>query len=194
MASNRWLSGDVPRGDRYDSRFDALAAQGHDMHGEADLVVSYEPSTVLDAGCGTGRVGRELARRGCQVTGVDVDPAMLEVARRKAPHIDWLEGDLADPALTFGRFFDVVVMAGNVLIFVAPGTEGAVLSNMARQLAVGGRLISGYSLHAEGFSVKEHDMLAARVGLVLEVRWSTWDRAPFGPESSYAVSVHRRND
>jgi hypothetical protein len=29
------------------------------------------------------------------------------------------------------------------------------------------------------------------VGLTLESRWSTWDRQPFGPDSSYAVSVHR---
>ena len=43
---------------------------------------------VLDAGCGTGRVAIELARRGIEVVGVDADPDMLERARRRAPQLD----------------------------------------------------------------------------------------------------------
>jgi SAM-dependent methyltransferase len=162
------------------------------MHGEAALVDSYGPASVLDAGCGTGRVAIELSRRGHRVVGVDADPRMLEVARSKAPQLSWVEGDLADPGLAFDHLFDTVVMAGNVLIFVAPGTEGAVLANMARQLVDGGRLIAGYSLRPGGFSVTAHDDLAGQAGLELEDRWSTWDRQPFTPDSDYAVSVHRR--
>lgn len=71
-------------GDEYQERFDRLAASGADIHGEADLVMSLEPRRVLDAGCGTGRVAIELARRGVAVAGVDVDPGMLETARRRA--------------------------------------------------------------------------------------------------------------
>jgi SAM-dependent methyltransferase len=191
MGTNRWLAGDVPRGAAYDRRFEELAARGVDMHGEAELVDSYDPASVLDAGCGTGRVAIELHRRGRTVTGVDLDPRMLEVARRKAPGISWVEGDLADPSLALDGPFDTVVMAGNVLIFVAPGTEGAVLANMARVLVPGGRLVAGYSLRHDGLSVAVHDELAGQVGLSLESRWSTWDRQPFEPVSSYAVSVHR---
>jgi SAM-dependent methyltransferase len=116
---------------------------------------------------------------------------MLEAARQKAPGLRWIEGDLADAALTIGRRFDVVVMAGNVLIFVSPGTEGSVVANMAAHLAPGGRLIAGYSLAPGGFSVGRHDELAAQSGLTLEERWSTWDRAPFDQRSTYSVSVHR---
>ena len=192
MNTNRWMEGDVPRGALYDRRFDEFAAQGMDMHGEVALVESYRPASVLDAGCGTGRVAIELSRRGYDVVGTDVDPRMLEVARQKAPQLAWVDGDLADPALAFDRRFDVVVMAGNVLIFVAPGTEGAVVANMAAHLASGGRLVSGYSLRPGGFTVAAHDDVAGRAGLVLEDRWSTWDRQPFTPRSDYAVSVHRR--
>lgn len=191
VAANRWLHADVPRGETYDERFEALAASGMDMHGEADLVDSYDPSSVLDAGCGTGRVAIELQRRGRSVTGVDLDPRMLETARRKAPTLEWVHGDLADPTLAFDRRFDVVVLAGNVLIFVTPGTEGAVVSNMARLLAPGGRLIAGYTLRDGGLSVAGHDEAAARAGLSLESRWATWDRRPFDRASTYAVSVHR---
>jgi len=191
MPGNRWMRGDAPRGEEYDRRFEELAARGVDMHGEADLIDSYEPASVLDAGCGTGRVAIELHRRGRTVTGVDLDPRMLEVARRKAPGISWVEGDLADRTLALDGQFDTVVMAGNVLIFVAPGTEGVVVANMARMLAPGGRLIAGYSLRPDGLSVAVLDELAGAVGLSLESRWSTWDRQPFEPASSYAVSVHR---
>jgi SAM-dependent methyltransferase len=186
------MTGDVPRGERYDRRFEELAASGADMHGEATFVASYGPQSVLDAGCGTGRVAIELSRRGLAVVGIDMDPGMLDAARTKAPQLEWVHGDLADPALVIGRSFDVVVMAGNVLIFVAPGTEGAVVSNMAAQLAPAGRLIAGYSLTPGGFSVAQHDELAAQAGLALEDRWSTWDRQPFDRSSTYAVSVHRR--
>jgi SAM-dependent methyltransferase len=191
MEPNRWLAEDVPRGAQYDRRFEELAARGVDMHGEADLVASYGPASVLDAGCGTGRVAIELSRRGHQVTGVDVDPRMLEVARQKQPDLAWVEADLTDPALALERCFDIAVMAGNVLIFVAPGTEGAVVSNLARLLVPGGRLIAGYSLRPGGLSVAVHDRLAEQAGLALEDRWSTWDRRPFTPGSTYAVSVHR---
>jgi SAM-dependent methyltransferase len=188
------MEGDAPRGAQYDRRFEELAARGVDMHGEADLVDSYRPTAILDAGCGTGRVAIELSRRGRDVVGVDMDPSMLEVARQKAPHVPWVEGDLADPRLVFDRTFDVVVLAGNVLIFVAPGTEGAVMSNMAGRLGPGGRLITGYALRSGTLSVAVHDELAQTAGLVLEDRWSTWDRLPFELRSSYAVSVHRRPD
>ena len=187
-----WKQSDVPRGAAYDRRFDDLAASGMDVHGEAALVDSYGPDSVLDAGCGTGRVAIELSRRGHEVLGVDVDPTMLEAARAKAPDLEWVEGDLTDPELELGRTFDIVVMAGNVLIFVPPGTQGQAIANAARWLVPGGRLVAGYSVHPGDFGPTEHDDLAARVGLVLEDRWSTWGRQRFAAPGRYAVSVHRR--
>ena len=63
--------------DEYDARWDRLAAAGEEVHGEADFVMALRPTSVLDAGCGTGRVAIELARRGVEVVGVDADPDML---------------------------------------------------------------------------------------------------------------------
>ncbi len=189
--TDRWHESDVPRGEHYDRRFDNLAAAGVDVHGEAALVDSYRPATVLDAGCGTGRLAIELGRRGRDVVGVDVDAAMLDTARAKAPAVAWLEADLTDPALDFGRTFDVVVMAGNVLIFVPSGTEAQVIANAARWLAPGGRLVAGYSIRPGGLHPDQHDSYAGAAGLELEDRWSTWDRRPWVPGGGYAVSVHR---
>ena len=187
--SSRWQrSGGAPRGDDYDARWKSLEAAGHDPHGEASFVMRYEPSTVLDAGCGTGRVAIELARRGVEAVGVDLDPAMLETARRKGPQLTWVEGDLV--SLDLGRRFDVVVMAGNVMIFVAPGTEGQVVARMADHLAPGGRLIAGFQLD-QTVGLDRYDELARAVGLVPEGRFATWDGDPFVTGGRYAVSVHR---
>lgn len=173
-------------GEGYQERFDRLAAGGADVHGEADLVAAYAPGSVLDAGCGTGRVAIELARRGIEVVGVDVDPSMLATARQRGPGLEWIEADLA--TLDLGRTFDVVVMAGNVLVFTAPGTHAAVVAACARH--VGGVLVAGFELRAGGYDLATYDAHAAAAGLALAERWSTWDREPY-EGGGYAVSVHR---
>jgi SAM-dependent methyltransferase len=175
-------------GDDYQRRFDALAASGAEMHGEVAFVMTYSPATVLDAGCGTGRVAIELDRRGVAVVGSDVDASMLDTARRRADHIEWVESDLTE--LDLGRTFDVVVMAGNVPLFTPPGTQPALVAGVARHVGSGGRLISGFSVD-RGYGAEQFDADAAAAGLELEQRWSTWDGQPFDDTSDYAVSVHR---
>jgi SAM-dependent methyltransferase len=175
-------------GEDYQQRFDRLAASGRDVHGEADLVHRYAPASVLDAGCGTGRVAIELARRGIAVVGVDADASMIATARRRAPELRWIEQSM--PELDLVERFDLVVMAGNVPLFTPPGTEAALAAGCARHLRPGGRLVAGFSL-GRGYEVDEYDAHCAAAGLVLEDRWSTWDRAPFGDDADYAVSVHR---
>lgn len=175
-------------GEQYQQRFDELAASGTDVHGEADLVASYEPANVLDAGCGTGRVAIELARRGIEVIGVDADPSMITTARRRAPELRWIESSLAE--LAIDDRVELVVMAGNVVLFTPAGTEAALVAGCAHHLVPRGRLVSGFSL-GRGYGVDDYDDHCARAGLVLEDRWATWDRAPFDDGSDYAVSVHR---
>lgn len=175
-------------GEDYQRRFDALAESGQDVHGEADLVASYSPATVLDAGCGTGRVGIELARRGVAVVGVDADASMIAAARRRAPELRWIESSLTELAIE--DRVELVVMAGNVPLFTPPGTHSALVAGCARHLLAGGRLVAGFSL-GRGYGIDEYDDHCARAGLELEDRWSTWDRAPFEGGSDYAVSVHR---
>ena len=188
-SQNRWLTSRTRSGDAYDAVYDERAAAGQDVHGEANFVQRESVRSVLDAGCGTGRVGRELARRGLDVTGVDIDAEMLDTARRKAPGVDWRLGDLA--TIELAREFDAIVMAGNVMIFLAPGTEQAVVSNLARHLAAQGVLIAGFQLQPRRLSLDAYDELAANAGLTLVERWSTWDRDSWHERSDYAVSVHR---
>jgi SAM-dependent methyltransferase len=187
---NRWLRTRGVSGDDYDATYERRAAAGEHVHGEADFVQRFAPKSVLDAGCGTGRVGRELARRGIDVAGVDIDPEMLATARRKGAGAEWVLGDLAEVEL--GRTFEAIVMAGNVMIFLAPGTEGAVVANMARHLEPGGVLIAGFQLQPGRLTLDRYDEVASAAGLELAERWSTWECGVWEPGGGYAVSVHRR--
>ena len=191
---SRWSSrDDVRRGADYDSRWAAMEAAGESIHGEADLVSelleSYgcgSEASVLDAGCGTGRVAIELDRRGISVVGVDLDPDMLVEAKSKAPGLCWFQGDLC--VLDLSRQFDLIVMAGNVMIFVEPGTEATVLTNMARHLEPGGLVLAGFQLGR--LSLEDYDRHAAATGLRLLRRWATWGQDQYR-DGNYAVSLHR---
>ncbi|WP_028931022.1 class I SAM-dependent methyltransferase [Pseudonocardia asaccharolytica] len=174
--------------DSYDERWSRMAAAGQNPHGEADLVASYEPSAVLDGGCGTGRVAVELARRGMDVVGVDPDPDMIAAARAKAPSLRWLTLGLED--LELAARFDVVVLAGNVVPYVAPTDRAAAVAACARHLGPGGRLVAGFSLQGGWPTLADYDGWCAASGLSPEDRWSTWSRDAY-TGGSYAVSVHR---
>jgi SAM-dependent methyltransferase len=192
---SRWQDTGAPRGEEYDARWRKLAAAGQSIHGEADLIESLLRETggdrVLDAGCGTGRVATELAARGFSVVGIDLDEDMLAAARAKAPGLDWIRADLADATAHLSSEFDVVAMAGNVMIFVEAGTEGRVLKELSSLLAPSALLVSGFSLQPAGLSLSEYDRLAEAAGLEAVHRWATWDQQPYDG-GSYAVSVHRR--
>lgn len=187
---SRWsVAPGVQRGADYDERWAHLAAAGHSIHGEADFICGFEPTTVLDAGCGTGRVAIELAARGIDVVGVDLDPPMLGQARHKAPHLEWVEADLCH--IDLGRTFDVVAMPGNVMIFVCPGTESSVVANMARHVRAGGVLVAGFQL-GRGYDLDRYDADCVAAGLRLSARYATWDHDPWTGTGDYAVSVHQR--
>ena len=66
---------------------------------------------LLDAGCGTGALAVEAARRGAEVVAVDVAAGLIDIARTRAPaglRIDWRAGDMLSAEL--GRFDHVVAM------------------------------------------------------------------------------------
>jgi SAM-dependent methyltransferase len=176
-------------GEEYQARFDALAERGADVHGEASLILSLNPASVLDAGCGTGRVAIELAHHGVDVVGVDVDSSMIAEARRRGPELRWEEADLVTLAL--GRQFDVVVLAGNVPLFCPPMARPALVQSCAGHVIAGGAMVAGFQLN-RGYHLEDYDSACQTVGLTLAERWSTWSGGPFRQGDQYAVSIHRR--
>lgn len=200
----RWqeLTGGATGAD-YAARFAARAASGEDVHGEASFVAGLvgPGARVLDAGCGTGRVAVRLAELGYDCMGVDSDESMLAVARETAPDLRWVPADLADLAgadLDDGSF-DVVVLAGNVIPLLAPGTLDAAVGSLARLVTPGGLLVAGFGLdeaHLPGgcpvTPLDDYDTACAAAGLSVLDRFSTWQAAPYDETEGYAVSVHRR--
>lgn len=176
--------------DEYDARWDRMAASGEPVHGEADFIMAMGAASVLDAGCGTGRVAIELARRGVDLVGVDADPDMLDRARRRAPGLSWVLADLAE--FDLGRTFDLVVLAGNVLPFIEPADRPAAVRCCARHLDVGGRLVTGASLPSGWPTVDDLDRWFAEADLALESRYGGWARERWAPGGAYAVTVSRR--
>jgi magnesium-protoporphyrin O-methyltransferase len=106
------LTSDAPVG-----RIRATVRAGRDRM--RDTLIDWLPADlsgrrVLDAGCGTGALAVEAARRGAHVVAVDLSPKLIGLARERLPRdlgtgsIELRVGDMLDPAL--GRFDHVVAM------------------------------------------------------------------------------------
>ncbi|HUS17051.1 MAG TPA: class I SAM-dependent methyltransferase [Chloroflexia bacterium] len=137
---------------------------------------------IIDLGCGTGVLTRELAIEGRQVVGIDPAPAMLAVARRPpgADRVQWVEGDAS--ALG-GPQADLLIMTGNVAqVFLDDAEWAATLDAIHAALRPGGHL---------AFESRNPDARA----------WEGWHRgatyerfdAPSGPMESWLELVSVEN-
>jgi SAM-dependent methyltransferase len=181
---------------KYDERWDAMAARGDSIHGEADFVerlIGDRKVRLLDAGCGTGRLAIEMVKRGHHAVGVDLDPDMIKRAATKAPHIDWHVADLSEMSL--GDKFDVIVMAGNIPLFCAPSSQAAIIKSLADHVDHDGYLISGFSLESRSDAYLRADYRrdALAAGLTEVAVYSTWDENPSGDTDDYTVMLHQKN-
>jgi magnesium-protoporphyrin O-methyltransferase len=83
---------------------------------------------VLDAGCGTGALAVEAARRGARVVAVDLSPRLIEIARERLPddvgsgRLELRVGDMCDPDL---GMFDFVVAMDSLIHYGAPDAVAA---------------------------------------------------------------------
>ena len=106
-----------------------------------DELAGEAPRDVLDLGCGTGRVSVRLARHGHRVTGIDLEPAFLEEAARRAQA--WKVGldTVATDARSFdlGRRFDLVLAPMQLVqLFHGPEERMGMLNAVAAHLRPGG--------------------------------------------------------
>ena len=116
----------------YEASADAVAA----------LVEERRPgaSSLLDVACGTGRHLDLLGGRFEHCEGVDIDPAMLDVARRRVPGVPLHVGDMT--TLDLGRRFDVVICMFSSIGYAHTSERlGAAVGAMAAHLEAGGVLV-----------------------------------------------------
>lgn len=191
-AGIRWFAEWTPeQRAEYAERFRRLAASGTDIDGEARLIDALAPrsAAILDAGCGTGRVAAALADRGHRVVGVDVDPLLIEAGHRQHPELVLACLDLRRVTPDLGHV-DLVVCAGNVMVFLEPGSEPEVLRALASVLRPGGRAVFGFATDRD-YGLADLDRDAAAVGWTLEHRWATWQAEAWHDDADWAVSVYR---
>ncbi len=139
----------VDDGKRAAEQYDAMAAEYSADNDEGVFNSLYERPAmlsmlgdvkglrVLDIGCGAGKLTRELVERRAVVTGIDVSPAMVEIARDRLGQLATFSvGDLSEPLPFESGSFDVVV-ASLVMHYIEEWTP--VLKEVLRVLSPDGR-------------------------------------------------------
>lgn len=128
----------------------------------ADLVRDTSPATVVDAGCGPGRISAYLTCLGLDVFGIDLSPAMIAVARRDHPRLRFEQGTLdaidAEDASLGG------VVAWYSIIHTPPALLPTAFTEFHRVLSVGGHLLLAFQVgdervlieHGYGHDVRLH--------------------------------------
>lgn len=179
--------------ENYARRWRNLVAEGEDIYGEARLIDAMAPrgARILDAGCGTGRIGGYLSERGHDVLGTDLDPVLIGYAKQDYPKARWVVGDLSTDPIPEDNF-DLIVSAGNVMGFLAEEGRQPALENLHRALAPRGRAVIGFGA-GRGWDFGNFLATARAAGFELENAYESWELHPFVAESQFLVAVFTRN-
>lgn len=163
--------------------------EGKDIDGEARLIdaLSARYARILDAGCGTGRLGGYLAKRGHTVFGVDIDPVLIGYAQQDFPEATWTVGDLSTDPIE-AHDIDIAVSAGNVMGFLAVDGRKPALENIFQALRPGGRFVVGFG-RGRGWEFNDFLTMCCAVGFHRQHQFASWDLEPFTAESGFLVAV-----
>lgn len=120
-----------------------LERTGHEVELIWRLLSLETGMTVLDLACGHGRIANSLAKRGCQVTGLDATALFLEKARRDAEtsgvEVEYILGDMR--ILPWNERFDCVVNWFTAFGYFDDDQNRQVLAQAYRALKPGGKLL-----------------------------------------------------
>lgn len=196
MATRRTRWQEAGNSESFGRRFADLVSAGEDIDGEARLADTLLPrgARVLDVGAGMGRVTAALLRRGHDVVAIEPDRALVRQARETYPGLPIKERDVLDLGSDDGPF-DLVVCVGNVMIYLAEGTEHEALRAMRAVLGENGRILVGFHLedrppHAHAYTAAEFEADLAAAGLRVDLRAGTYQLHP--TNEAYGVWVLSR--
>lgn len=166
-----------------------MESQGQDIHGEARLIdaMAERESRILDAGCGTGRLGGYLAKRGHTVVGSDLDPVLIDHAVADHPEATWYVGDLSTDPIPESDFA-LAVSAGNVMGFLEENGREPALRHIFEALASQGRFVVGFGA-GRGWGFDDFIDTARNVGFTLDNVFESWDLRPFAEDSTFLVAI-----
>lgn len=197
MSAPRWVTETKPgHSEWYIERFRTMEAEGADLGGEARLIDAMLPTRgarVLDAGCGPGRVSARLHAMGHHTVGVDVDPKLIAAAQEDHPGPTYYVADLSELDLVAqgGEApFDGAVMAGNVMVFIAPDSEVEVLRHVAAHVTPTGFIVVGFHTNRE-LPLGVFDAAVDAAGLRIDHRFGTWQLGRWTEADDFAVTVLR---
>ena len=100
--------------------------------------------SVVDAGCGSGRMTRLLASLGVDVSGIDMSPGMIDVARRTYPELSFGVAELADLPYTDGQLGGV--FAWYSIIHSPPKDLPRIFAEFFRVLVPGGHALLSFQV------------------------------------------------
>lgn len=196
---NRWEALVGPDS-AYARTFEGLIDRGEDVDGEARLadVLAPRHARILDAGSGMGRVAAALVARGHAVTAVEKDDDLVARSRSRYPDLPLVQCDILalTPALLeeagLPTSYDVVVVVGNVMVYLADGTETRALRALGELLAPGGRVLVGFHpqrgpAHSRDYPVAAFRAHAEAAGLGVQHLFGGYGLEP--PTEEYVVAV-----
>ncbi|MGP4114134.1 class I SAM-dependent DNA methyltransferase [Streptomyces sp. 4N509B] len=125
---------------------------------------------VVEVGCGTGRITGHLRSLGLEVSGVDLSPGMVEVARRRHPGLRFEVGSMGELDVADGALGGVV--AWYATVHTPPERLPGVFAEFARVLAPGGSLL----LASKAGDRHRHLSEAYGHPLSLDVYWTPPER------------------
>jgi SAM-dependent methyltransferase len=193
LPPTRWeLAGTARCG--YGETFAQRVADGDDVDGEARFADALVPrrARIIDVGSGMGRVAAALQARGHRVVATEPDHALREQSRQTYPDLDVLPHQALDLDPGEHGHADLVVLVGNVMIYLGEGTERAVLARVRELLAPTGRVLLGFHLTAvkagsRTYPVEEFVADAEAAGLRVAHRFGSYELHE--PSDEYAVWV-----
>ncbi len=123
--------------------------------------------TLADVGCGPGHITRHLAARHDDVLGVDLSPAMVSIARRRAPDLPFVAGSMLHLPFPDDSWAGAVAMYS--IIHLRPDERATACREMARVLRPGANLLVAFHIDSAEFAAGEANHLTDWFGESVEL-------------------------